>query len=73
MTCNHKGFSQFVIGSKAVAKMYLMVHLIPFLLFKRKKVRQKYPCPHSALSESSSSSYLASPNHSFSREAIRAW
>ena len=42
MTCNEKGFSQFFIGSKAVAKMYLMVHLIPFLLFKRKKVRQKY-------------------------------
>jgi hypothetical protein len=36
--CDIKALSQFVMGCKSVFKMYLLVHLIPFLLFKRKKV-----------------------------------
>jgi len=40
-TCNGKGFSQFVMGCKGVYKMYLLVHLIPLLTLKRKKLMQK--------------------------------
>jgi hypothetical protein len=35
--CNEKAIQQFFAGSKSVMKMYLLVHLVPFLLFKRKK------------------------------------
>ena len=41
-SCNMKSLSQFVEGCKSVYKMYLLVHLIPLLLFKRKKLKQKY-------------------------------
>lgn len=39
MSCNHKAFSQFLTTAKAVSKMYLVAHMIPFLLLKRKKVK----------------------------------
>jgi hypothetical protein len=42
-TCNAKAVNQFIMGCKSVYKMYLLVHLIPFVLFKRKKMVQKYP------------------------------
>ena len=42
-TCNQKAFAQAAAGIRAVTKMYLIVHLVPFLIFKRKKVRQQYP------------------------------
>lgn len=41
-TCNEKAISQFIMGCKSVFKMYLLVHLIPFIIFKRKKVIKKY-------------------------------
>lgn len=37
-----KFLSQFIGGCKGVYKMYLLAHLIPFLLFKRKKFVKKY-------------------------------
>ena len=40
--CNMKMVEQFISGSKSLSKMYLIVHLVPFLLFKRKKAKQKY-------------------------------
>jgi hypothetical protein len=41
MTCNQKAFSQFATSAKSVAKMYFIAHMIPFLLFKRKKVKER--------------------------------
>jgi len=32
---------QFTSSFKSLSKMYMIVHLVPFLLFKRKKVKQK--------------------------------
>lgn len=37
-----KGLSQFTEGCKGVYKMYLIVHLLPLLIFKRKKLINKY-------------------------------
>lgn len=42
--CNTKMLYQFVATSKAVSKIYLLVHLVPFILFKRKKFIKKYIC-----------------------------
>lgn len=42
MSCNEKFFKQFLATSKSVYKMYLLVHLIPFVIFKRKKLRKQY-------------------------------
>lgn len=41
LSCNQKAFSQFLTTAKAVSKMYLVAHMIPFLLLKRKKVKEK--------------------------------
>lgn len=41
ISCNQKAFSQFIIGSKSIYKMYLVVHLVPLLLFKRKHLKRK--------------------------------
>jgi len=40
-TCNFKAISQFFMGCKSVYKMYLLVHLIPLVIFKRKKLLKK--------------------------------
>lgn len=52
-TCNAKAINQFIMGCKSVYKMYLLVHLIPFIIFKRKKVVKKYlffnPVPNNKL------------------------
>lgn len=40
-SCNMKGFSQFIQGCQGVYKMYLFVHLIPLLVLKRKKLKEK--------------------------------
>jgi hypothetical protein len=37
-TCNMKSFSQFKEGCLGVYKMYLLVHLIPLLTLKRKRL-----------------------------------
>jgi hypothetical protein len=42
LTCNQKALQQFAATVQSCSKMYFMVHIIPFLLFKRKKVKQKY-------------------------------
>ena len=42
VSCNVKMVKQFMATCKSLYKMYLMVHLIPFLIFKRKKVMKKY-------------------------------
>jgi hypothetical protein len=41
MGCNEKMLIQFISGSQSLSKMYLIVHLVPFLLFKRKKTKEK--------------------------------
>jgi hypothetical protein len=41
LSCNGKAVDQFVSSLRSCSKMYFLAHLIPFLLFKRKKVRQK--------------------------------
>ena len=40
-SCNMKALSQFREGCKGVYKMYLLVHLIPLLTLKRKKLLKK--------------------------------
>lgn len=42
LSCNATMLHQFAHTCQALYKMYLLVHLVPFLLFKRKKLRQKY-------------------------------
>lgn len=39
--CNLKALIQFAMGVKSVMKMYLLVHIIPLLLFKLKRVKKK--------------------------------
>jgi hypothetical protein len=39
--CNVKALQQFAMGCKGLYKMYLLVHLIPLILFKRKKVAKQ--------------------------------
>jgi hypothetical protein len=51
-SCNMKGMSQFVEGCKGTYKLYLIVHLIPLLIFKRKKLVEKYHQAYSAPSAS---------------------
>ncbi len=41
LSCNAKAAAQFVSSVRSCSKMYFLAHLIPFLLFKRKKVRQQ--------------------------------
>lgn len=41
VSCNGKAAQQFVSSLRSCSKIYFLAHLIPFLLFKRKKVRQK--------------------------------
>ena len=38
---NIKSLIQFAMGVKSVTKMYLLVHLVPLLLFKFKRVKKK--------------------------------
>jgi len=38
-SCNAKAMSQFVEAYKSIYKMYLLVHLVPLLVFKRKKLK----------------------------------
>ena len=45
-TCSSKAWDQVFLGFRAVGKMYLLVHLIPFLLFKLKRARKRYPPTH---------------------------
>lgn len=42
--CNTRAVIQFFNGVSGVFKMYLIVHLVPFLLFKLKKIKKKYIC-----------------------------
>ena len=39
-TCNEKSLIQFAATFQSLYKMYLLAHLIPFLIFKRKKAKQ---------------------------------
>ena len=41
ISCNSKAWAQFVQGSRSVFKMYLAVHLVPLLLFKRKHIKEQ--------------------------------
>lgn len=41
-SCDGKAMSQFGEGCKGLYKMYLLVHIIPILMFKRKKTMEKY-------------------------------
>lgn len=38
-SCNHKFLEQLRNTSKSMWKIYLLVHLIPLVVFKRKKLR----------------------------------
>ena len=42
ITCNQKGLMQFLAGCQSVYRMYLVVHLVPFFIFKLKKVKKQY-------------------------------
>jgi hypothetical protein len=41
-SCNAKAISQFFNGCKALYKIYLLVHLIPLITLKRKRLIKKY-------------------------------
>jgi hypothetical protein len=41
ISCNRKAFCQFFLGCKSVTKMYLIVHILPFLVFKRKQLKEQ--------------------------------
>ena len=41
VSCNLKMCLQFAATCKSLYKMYLLVHLIPFLIFKRKKLMKE--------------------------------
>ena len=40
-TCNEKALQMFLGGLKPVIRTYLPVHIVPFLLFKRKDFKKK--------------------------------
>lgn len=42
ISCNEKMLEQFMSTNKSLYKMYLIVHLIPFVIFKRKKFKKQY-------------------------------
>lgn len=42
-SCNLKAVEQFGNGCKSMFKMYLLVHIIPLLTVKRKRLIKKYP------------------------------
>ena len=46
ISCNTKMGYQFAATCRSLYKMYLLVHLIPFLVFKRKKLKNKYNSPY---------------------------
>ena len=48
-SCNVKALEQFREGCRNMYKMYLLVHLIPLLTVKRKKLRQEYLSSYLAL------------------------
>ena len=50
LTCNGMATMMILRGLKPVIKTYLPVHIVPFLLFKRKKFLKKYNTPYSVLS-----------------------
>lgn len=39
--CNIKSLIQFAMGIKSVIKMYFLVHFVPLLLFKFKRLKKK--------------------------------
>lgn len=69
-TCNAKALSQFIMGCKSVYKMYLLVHLIPFIIFKRKKLFKKYLFFYSARTKKLKNWFLEWSNHYFLLEDI---
>ena len=52
LSCNTKAWEQFLVGFKGTYKMYLVVHLVPFLLFRRKRAFQEYSPPYSVQKKS---------------------
>ncbi len=40
MSCNDKMVQQFMSGSQSLFKMYLVVHLVPLLVFKIKSLKK---------------------------------
>jgi hypothetical protein len=56
VTCNGMAIMMLLRGLKPVIRTYLPVHIVPFLLFKRKKFMKKYAPPHSVPSSNSSNS-----------------
>ena len=47
-SCNAKALTQFGNGCKSMYKMYLLIHLIPLLTVKRKRLIKKYSLLHAA-------------------------
>jgi hypothetical protein len=41
MSCNQKAFVQIISTARSCSKMYFLVHFIPLILFKRKKINKK--------------------------------
>jgi hypothetical protein len=69
-SCNDKALSQFLMGCRGVYKMYLLVHLIPLLTLKRKKLMEKYKTHYLVLWLKSKNSLLASVNRCSLREVL---
>lgn len=41
MSCNQKALGQILSTTRSCSKMYFLVHIIPLILFKRKKISKK--------------------------------
>lgn len=52
ISCNMKCLVQFVNTCKGLYKMYLLVHIVPFIIFKRNKARKQYLFNHIGPSKS---------------------
>lgn len=72
LDCNQMAFLALMRGLKPVVRTYLPVHIVPFLLFKRKKFMKEYPSLHAGPSRSFSSCSSEYWDRSFSGVPITA-
>lgn len=45
ISCNLKACQQFKNTFKSLYRVYLLAHVLPFLIFRRSKAAKKYPFP----------------------------
>lgn len=53
ISCNEKALMMFLRVVKPVARTYIPIHILPVLLFKRKKFMKKYKAYNIVLSKNS--------------------